>query len=415
VVLALGIPRGALGQTLDAFLARVPSSLEVREADAVVVQRAGEHTQSLGALVPSLSARGAYTRNEVEVAVTIPGGNRAIITPQNQLDASLTVDVPLLDLGAWSRLGAARAALTAAERRREASIDDVRRSVTRAWFTWVGATALREASRRAVEAAQRSMDRARRRVEAGRGTTLDQQRAEADLARAEQDLADATLSAASAARTLHSTTGLDATSPPPLPEDTLRDESPLTAWERRVAETPAVRAAEAEARVGNATRTASWVRLAPTLNASATQRWTNAAGFGPEAVWSAGVSLSWRLDVATLGAARAANAAELAAQIRVQRARRDARDAVFTAWSQVRAGIVRARAARSREVAAMAAAESARRRLEEGAGTTLDVLLAERDAASAQAARVQSDADLGYARVLLRLAAGADPHDRGAP
>jgi len=415
VFLGLVAPRTAVAQSLDDFLARVPSSAEVREADAVVAQRAGERTQSLGALIPSLSARAGYTRNEVEVAVTIPGGARAVITPQDQLDASLTVDVPLLDLGAWSRLGAARAALTSAELRRAASVDDVRRSVTRAWFTWVGASALRAASARAVQAAQRSVERAQRRAEAGRGTTLATQRAEADLARAEQDLADADLTADAAARTLRSTTGLDAAAPPPLPEDPLREEPPLPAWERRAGDTPAVRAAESEARGSDATRTAAWMRLVPSLNASATQRWTNAAGFGPEAVWSAGVSLSWRLDLASVGAAQAAVAAELAAHTRADRARRDARDGVFTAWSQVRSGIVRARATRSREVAATAAAESARRRLDEGAGTALDVLLAERDAASAQAARVQSDADLGYARALLRIAASVDPRDGGAP
>lgn len=415
VLVLLGAPGGARAQALEDFLARVSSSAEVREAEAVVAQRAGERTQSLGALIPSLSARAGYTRNEVEVAVTLPGGGRAVITQQDQLDASLTLDVPLLDLGAWSRLGASRAALTAAEARRAASVDDVRRSVTRAWFTWVGASALRDASARAVEAAQRSVERARRRAEAGRGTTLDQQRAEADLARAEQDLADAALSADAAARTLRSTTGLDATAPPPLPEDSLREEPPLAAWERHAGDTPAVRAAESEARGSDATRAAAWMRLVPSLNASATQRWTNAAGFGPEAVWSAGVSLSWRLDLATVGAAQSAAAAELAAHTRAERARRDARDAVFTAWSQVHTGIRRARAARSREVAAVAAAESARRRLDEGAGTALDVLLAERDAASAQAARVQSDADLGYARALLRLAASVDLRDRGAP
>lgn len=100
VLLVLGAPRAAWSQSLDDFLARVTSSAEVREADAAVSQRAGERTQSLGALIPSLSARAGYTRNQVEVAVTLPGGGRAVISPQDQLDASLTLDVPLLDLGA---------------------------------------------------------------------------------------------------------------------------------------------------------------------------------------------------------------------------------------------------------------------------------------------------------------------------
>ena len=36
---------------------------------------------------------------------------------------------------------------------------------------------------------------------------------------------------------------------------------------------------------------------------------------------------------------------------------------------------------------------------------SLEALLAERDAFSARVSRVQADADLGYARVLLRIAA----------
>ncbi len=409
----LGAPGVARAQALEDFLARVSSSAEVREAEAVVAQRAGERTQSLGALIPSLSARAGYTRNEVEVAVTLPGGGRAVITQQDQLDASLTLDVPLLDLGAWSRLGASRAALTAAEARRAASVDDVRRGVTRAWFTWVGASALRDASARAVEAAHArssAPNAASRRAAAPPSTSS----APRPTSPAPSRTSPTRPSPPTPPRArLRSTTGLDAAAPPPLPEDSLREEPPLPAWERHAGDTPGVRAAESEARGSDATRAAAWMRLVPSLNASATQRWTNAAGFGPEAVWSAGVSLSWRLDLATVGAAQSAAAAELAAHTRAERARRDARDAVFSAWSQVHTGIRRARAARSREVAAVAAAESARRRLDEGAGTALDVLLAERDAASAQAARVQSEADLGYARALLRLAASVDPRDGG--
>jgi outer membrane protein TolC len=78
---------------------------------------------------------------------------------------------------------------------------------------------------------------------------------------------------------------------------------------------------------------------------------------------------------------------------------------VSTAWNQVRAGIPRARAARAEEAASEGAARTARERLSTGAGTELEALLAERDAFSARVSRVQADADLGYARVLLRIAA----------
>jgi outer membrane protein TolC len=84
---------------------------------------------------------------------------------------------------------------------------------------------------------------------------------------------------------------------------------------------------------------------------------------------------------------------------------RDARDAVFAAWNQARGGAARTTAARAQEESAEAAARTAHERLTHGAGTELEALLADRDAFAARVARVQADADLGYARVLLRLAA----------
>jgi outer membrane protein TolC len=71
----------------------------------------------------------------------------------------------------------------------------------------------------------------------------------------------------------------------------------------------------------------------------------------------------------------------------------------------VQAGVTRARAARAELSAAEAAASTARERATTGTGTELEARLAERDAFNARVARVQADADLGYARALLRLAA----------
>ena len=52
--------------------------------------------------LPSFVAVGRYTRNESEVPIQIPTGmgppREAVITPADQLDAQLTLNVPLIDL-----------------------------------------------------------------------------------------------------------------------------------------------------------------------------------------------------------------------------------------------------------------------------------------------------------------------------
>lgn len=406
LLLALA-PASVSAQPLGVFLAAAPRAAEVREADALARQREAERTQALGRLLPAVTARLGYTRNQYEVGVTIPTGanaTRAVITPENQLDATLSLDVPLLDLGAWSRYGAAREGADGARVRVGAATEDVRRTVARQWFTWVAATALRDAARSALDAADRAVTRTRNRAAAGAGSALDVLRAESDAARARQRISDAELSVDDAARALHSLTGVAVGEAPALAEDDLRDEGPLSAWAHGAEEVPSVRAAQSDARVGDAQARASWLALAPTVSATASQRWTNAAGFGPTGSWAAGVALAWRFDVGAVASARAQEAAGDVAQARLERATREARDAVATAWNQVRAGISRAHAARAEEAASEGAARTARERLATGAGTELEALLAARDAFSARVSRVQADADLGYARVLLRIA-----------
>lgn len=414
------LARGASAQPLADFLSTAARSAEVRESEAVVRQRDAERTQALGRLLPAASARAGYTRNQYEVAVTLPasaGANitRAVITPLDQLEATVSLEVPLLDLGAWSRLRAAGATADGARHRATLSLDDARRRIARQWFTWVASAALRAEAVRALDAADRSVTRTRHRLDAGVGSPLDVLRAEADAARARQDVADATRALETAAHTLRGLTGVAPTSPPPLAEDDLRDPGALDRWEAGALETPGVRAALADARVSVAQARAAWLTLAPTVSASAAQRWTNAAGFGPTESWSAGVALAWRLDVGTFAAARASDAAGDAARARAEAVVRDARDDVFSAWTQVRSGLARAEASRAQVRAADAAASTARERLASGTGTELDALLAARDAFSAAVSRVQADADLGYARVLLRLAAARPLDAEGGP
>src|SRR6478609_7505615 len=85
-------------QPLETFLQSArTNSFEVREQTATVEQRNWEKESVFGRLLPSASARAVNTRNQY--AAVIPAGSASnpvplTITPQDQFDLFLQVDVP---------------------------------------------------------------------------------------------------------------------------------------------------------------------------------------------------------------------------------------------------------------------------------------------------------------------------------
>jgi outer membrane protein TolC len=111
---ALGAGDAQALQRLEEFRAGARTqNLDVREAAQLVQQRDAEATQASRKLLPTLTATAGYTRNQYEASVTTPLGNgetrTATITPQNQLDALVTVSVPVVDVAAWRRADASEA------------------------------------------------------------------------------------------------------------------------------------------------------------------------------------------------------------------------------------------------------------------------------------------------------------------
>ena len=93
-------------------------------------------------------------------------------------------------------------------------------------------------------------------------------------------------------------------------------------------------------------------------------------------------------------------------RVRAEGAENRARDAVHEAWQRIASGIVACSAARTQTSAARLAAATTRERYAAGSSTQLELIQAERDLSNAEATRIQADANLGLARVLLRLAVG---------
>jgi outer membrane protein TolC len=404
--------RASALQPLDEFVrgARA-SSADTAEARAARRQVRAEADAALGRALPRLSLRGSYARNEFETTLPFPaagGGTTAVtLTPRDQLDATATVDVPLVDLSSFARIAAARTSADASAEQ-EASTDlRVQSLVSQEYYQLVANVALVAASRRALEVARASLRIAEERHRAGAVALLDVDRAKAEVERNVQQLASTELQVALVTKALQSLTGISPEQGEVTLAADLREEPPLEQFQVPDEEIPAL-AAAIQSRVASEQQArAQRLSLVPSLSASVTERATNAEGIGGrDAYWQAVVGLTWSLDVTTFASIRAQQAAADGARAREHRTRLAARDAIHDTWTTVRTNIARSRSAQVQAEVSARAAELAFARYEAGEATQLDVLQAQRDAFAAAAARIQADADLVNSRAQLRVAAG---------
>ncbi len=417
---ALAPPAHAL-QPLDDFAASAKGrNFDNREAQATADQRKQEARVAWARIGPNVVARGSYTRNEYPAVVTFPNCPAtgpcptpppmvtATITAVDQLNASFTLNLPIVDVGAWHRVGGATATAEAARIRSEATGLDVERSVVRAYYQVVANEATLAAAEQALTTAKENQVIVGTRREGGAASELDTERARADVERARQVVASAEQARAVSRRALETLTGLTPTEGAvPLPEDGLGNEPDLASLEPGVTALPAVRAAAKETRAADKAASAAWAALAPTIAASAIENLTNATGFtGKVGYWTASVAATWTIDPANYFTAKAQSSARTAAEVREKRAEQQARDTLHASWQDVRADVARARAAKAEAEASARAATLARERYQAGAATQLDVQQAERDAFNSEVSRIGAQADLAYARAAVRLDSG---------
>jgi outer membrane protein TolC len=391
------------------------------EASATARQRVYEADMAWKKLWPTLTAKGVYTENQYESKVTFPasgggGGATVTITPQHQLDAFLTLDVPLIDVGAWRRAKAADLTADGARARAESSSLEAQKTAARQYYQLLGARALRASARRSVDAAIESLKVTENKATVGVASKVDLDRARANVEAQRRALAEAEQLCATSRRALATLTALDiADEDGAALEDDLHEEPRLEAWGGGES-VAAVRAASIDARAADANLDAAWATLYPTLSAQASERFTNATGFANvNAYYTLSATLQWKLDFSALPGIHAAEAERDAAAARAKKASDAARDEIHDAWHQVRAQIGKARAARAQHESDQSAAQLAKDRYEKGTGTQLEVITADRDAFASDVARIQADADLAYARALLRLASGRSRTPSGTP
>jgi outer membrane protein TolC len=387
-----------------------------REAQALAERRGLEAQQAWQALLPSLSATGRYTRNQYEAKASIPAStadaeaSTGTFAARNQWDLGVSLRLPLVDVARWRGIHLAELNARAESAQAAATQVAVARSVATTYYQLLGAQAVLLAAERTVEAAEGNVTHVGTQRGAGVVSQLDVLRARAEVESGRRAIAEAESTRATLVRSLETLTGLRILPPyAALPPDDLRAEAPLDSWLAHASSVPTAVAARHRASASEATAFQQRAALLPTLEAEATERFTNAPGFGKSAYYSVTVIASWQLDLATYTGSRAADAAAQAERFGAERGAAAARDAIHDAWHQVVSLTAKSRAARaqldvSRQILAFTSQEYA-------AGTALliDVIQAKRDAFSAEVETIRADTGLGSARAALRLAAGRSP------
>ena len=401
----------ALQPLADFVHAAQTQNFDAREQSAVMAQRHDEALQQSWKLSPVITATAGYTRNQYAAIAHIPIDNTghtttATIMAQNQYDVTFGATIPLVDVGAWERIGAARRTAASAVAQERATELDVQRAVAQAYFQVVATEAVLKSSNTRHETSAANLNYVQTRNAAGVAPELDLKRAEAELESTRQDVTEAEYQVRIARRSLSTVAGLE---PTPGGVELSTDTSPeasLETFRAGLSTLPSVRAAAETARAAERTENATRAALYPTISATGTERFTNAVGFGNSPYYAIGATATWRFDPSTVPETSAAGHAAEAARVREARARRNADDTVYNDYQAVVRQIEKTRSAIAERDSRALALNIARQRYTAGTVNYIDVLTAERDNFAAEVSLIQACADLSYARVALHIAAG---------
>lgn len=410
VVVVLAVVSGtASAVTLEEVLEAAERNNVDRQISRQQRERAAaDFRQAWSAMLPSLTAQGSWTHNEVEVSIQLPGAPDAlVITPRDQFDGVLRAELPIIDANRWFRAAASGTLLDAAEYRDENTGLLIKRQVATTYYGYASALALRSSAQRTLSVSEAQLKLQQIRQRAGAATELEVLRASAEVERARGTVADTDALVANNRRALFTLSGLDVGEEAALPEDNLVLDASVEELEKATLKLPAVRAAEKDAEAAGTQALAARFALLPAVTANFTERLSNATGFsGRNDTWSAGLGLVWRLDAQTFFGWGGADAQGQIARLAAQRQRLASRDQVYGDWLRVTAAIKKVTAAKAQVQAAERAAQVARDRYDAGAATQLEVIQSERDLFNAEVNHIQSRTELASTHVGLRLSAG---------
>jgi outer membrane protein TolC len=383
---------------------------------ALVVERARlqqaqvQVEQGWAALFPTLAAQGRYSRNYKEVALNF-GGAALLLQPSNQLDASISLSLPLIAPPAYAGLEALKAGARASEASFAAAEDNLLVNVAQTFYLAGIADDVVAARQSNIQVARATLQNARARLEAGSVTKVDVDRAELAVVRAEQAERESRNGRDRTYRAL--ATLIQENRPfkamvqsvaPEMHDERELDMALKLRPEFRLLE-ESTNAAEAQARAH------AW-RWAPSLSGFGNARRFNYDNFARDRYsWVVGAQLDWLLfDGGARDASRHfANAQAAESRARAAVLRDSIRDDLSDGRRQVETKQRALETAERSVTLATEVLEVVRVQYEAGSVTQVDLLSAQDSLVLAREALAQARYDLAAADLALRRTAGTFP------
>ena len=394
---------------------------ETEGTDAALVQRQlGATTtirgQAASALLPRVSLSGGYTVNQYESAIDfskmipeelqgfIEDSEPIVVNQKEFWSGSLTVVQPLFSGSALPAWTAAQATARAAEAQADATLDQIRVAVARAyWGAYLGRERVRLATD-AVARAEKYLSLAQVREQIGAGRGIDTAQAGVALARAHRERIQSDAARVEAEEGLSRLLGVEpgvALERPPARE--VGAASAEDAVERAL-DAPAVAASEERAKAARHVRTATDLGWVPSVNGRFTEAYSENSGFsGEEWNWQAAITADWMLFdggyriAKQREAAMNMHAATLAVERDRDQARADARS-LWAAHDAAKEAQIQATAERALAEQALTLAETS---YEIGTLTFLDLWQTRQLRDGAEVAELAADMQLDLAGVAL--------------
>jgi outer membrane protein TolC len=376
-------------------------------------------------LFPTVSAQGRYTRNNTAFVFarpadmtpgSVPGAVSTLnIQPLNQLDASVSVVMPLLVPAAYPGLKAVDMTARATQENIAAAEDSVLFGVAQTFYAAAIADEVLVARQSAIAVARATLENAKTRFDAGAVTKVDVDRAQLAVLRAEQSEREAKLGRDQTYRALATLIQVQEPFRVRAPGPTSPPEShaaPAGELVSALSLRPEFRALQATVEAEDAERRSHAWRWAPSLSGFGNARVFNYDNFAQEShAWAVGAQLDWVIyDGGVRDTQRrlsGAQAIETAARAEVLRD--SIRDDLVNGRRQLE---TKGQAQQTFEHAVELARETVelvRIQYEAGNSTQVDLLQAQDNLVAAQEALAQAHFDVAVADLTVRRAAGTFP------
>ncbi len=401
----LGRADGQLAQAWGTWLPSASASLDYTRMDH---EDTADLTSGIADMLSDAFAEMPFEMGEIEE------GDPVVIQPQDTLQGSVTVAMPVVAPGAWGGIAVARrgAELT------ELSVEDARQElllgVAQAWYAARMTGSLVSLAEAQVEAAEHHARVADALLEAGSGLRLDQVRAKADLAAARGDLLDARLAHDSARDALGVLTGAGALVDPvgEVSLDAPDATAPLDTSDLLDGRSD-LRLAEAGVDLAQGQLTAARLQFLPTASLAwqGSYQFTEPSGMGSDdrSRWALVAQLDVPLYSHTrVGAVQESQAALRQARIQLDDARLQAERETRQASRDLTTAAAAVDIAGQQVELADEAFDLALDAFEAGAGSSLDVTEARRSSAGAQVNLATTRLEADLAALTLMRATGAD-------